>query len=233
MTKTAFITGANRGLGVGFVDYLLDQGYVVFAGSRSLTNQPTKNNLHWVEIDLADDASIERAYKKITSLTDHLDLLINNAGVNKDSATHNHKELVSTLQQLDRSSLLTMFSINSIAPMLVIKTFLPLLTSTPSFVINISSCRASYHDEYSNSSGNYGYRGSKIALNMFTFGSVQDLPANVLTFAVHPGGVKSDMNPTGNHMPYDQAKQIIAITANWDDKFNGQFLRFDGNLYPL
>ena len=37
--KTAFVTGANRGLGKGFVDHLSKEGYDVFAGIKTLTKE--------------------------------------------------------------------------------------------------------------------------------------------------------------------------------------------------
>lgn len=235
--RSVFITGAGRGLGKGFTEYFLNQGFKVFAGvrypanfDRNLSSNP---NLVIVPIDVSDDESIKKAVAIVKEKTNNLDFLINNAGTNKDSATNNHKELVCNLSQLDRKSLLYMFNINSISPMIVLKEFLPLLTDNPSFVINISSGRSSYKDEYLNTNGNYGYRGSKAALNLMTFSSLIDLPKNVKTFAVHPGGVKTDMNPTGTDKPIEQAGKIIDITKNWKEEFNGKFLRYNGILYPL
>ena len=159
-------------------------------------------------MNVSDDESIKSVFKEVSKKVDHVDYLINNAGLNKDSATNGKKELVCNLNALDRESLLKMFNVNSISPMMVIKFFLPLLHSTPSFVINITSARSSYKDEYPNTNGNYGYRASKAALNMMTFSSLFDLPKNVKTFVVHPGGVKTDMNPTGEHDPIEQAKKL-------------------------
>ncbi len=231
---TAFVTGGGKGLGKGFVDYLLDRGYVVFSGERQPQNTPQRENLHVIPLDLSSDTSIAQSFELVSVQTDHLDFLVNNAGVNKDSATNNHKEKVTLLQDLDRESLLNMISINTIAPLLMVKTYLPLLMKAEkSFVVNVSSCRASYHDEIPNTSANYGYRASKTALNMMTFCSLTDLPTNIKTYAVHPGSVKTDMNPVGTDMPYDQAQKILAIAQNWKDEFNGKFLRYDGTLYPL
>jgi NAD(P)-dependent dehydrogenase (short-subunit alcohol dehydrogenase family) len=36
--KSAFITGANRGLGYGLAEHLLGKGYRVFAGIRKITS---------------------------------------------------------------------------------------------------------------------------------------------------------------------------------------------------
>lgn len=232
--KYAFVTGAGRGLGIGFVEYLLDRGYFVFAGVREIKSEfKNDENLEYVVCDVTDDTSIDQAVNIIKEKTDSIDLIINNAGVNKDSVTNNHKEKVCKIENLNRKMLLDMFDANSVSPLMITKKFLPLLKNDPSFVINISSCRASYHDEFEGGNPNYGYSASKIALNMFTLRSTKELPKNIKTFAVHPGDVKSDMNPGGNQNPYGQAEKIMDITKNWKDGFNGKFMRYSGEKYPF
>ena len=44
--KTAFVTGANRGIGKGFVDYFLKNNFKVFAGVRSLSTIKAQKNLN-------------------------------------------------------------------------------------------------------------------------------------------------------------------------------------------
>jgi NAD(P)-dependent dehydrogenase (short-subunit alcohol dehydrogenase family) len=232
--KYALITGAGRGLGKGFVDYLLDEGYVVFAGVRSIKPEfKNTENLKYIVLDVSSDKSIDNALTKIKTGTQSLDLIVNNAGVNKDSVTDGRKEFVCDIKDLKRNMLLEMFSVNTIAPLMIVQKFLPFLKSDPSFIVNVSSCRASFHDEFENNNPNYGYAGSKIALNMFTYGLVKELPNNIKTFAVHPGSVRTDMNIKGDQTPYDQAKNIISITKNWKEEFNGKFLRWSGEEYPL
>ena len=232
--KSVFITGANRGLGYGFVEYLTDNGWQVFGGVRKITpSLPNRENLFWIQIDISDDASIMRAVAGVKRHVSAIDLLINNAGVNKDTATHNHKEKVCTLQDLERGALQKMFNINSISPLIVLQQFLPLLTHNPSFVINISSRRASFQNESEKEYANYGYRASKVALNMITACSVQDVPSTLRTFSVHPGNVRTEMNPDGEDDPKTQAKKIIAITESWNENWNGKFMRYDGTLYPI
>jgi NAD(P)-dependent dehydrogenase (short-subunit alcohol dehydrogenase family) len=232
--QSAFITGGNRGIGLGFTKYLLDEGVMVFAGMRDTSSLDIEHkNLHKVEIDVSDDDSIKRAFADVKDHVDSLTYLINNAGLNKSSATNGNKQLVTELNHLDRESMLKMFDVNSVSPMLVLKECMQLLNDDPSYVINISSDRASFHDEYVNSDGNYGYRVSKIALNMLTFCSLYDLPENVRIFAVHPGNIKTDMNPDGTQDAYVHAGKMIGITKNWNEEYNGKYLRFDGSLYPL
>lgn len=232
--KYAFITGAGRGLGKGFVDYLLEQDYFVFAGVREIKEDyKNKENLEYVVCDVSNDDSIQKCFETISSKTDSLDLIVNNAGVNKDSVTYGHKEKVSELKDLDRNLLLEMFSVNTISPIIITQKFLGLLKSDPCFVINISSCRASTHDEFESGYPNYGYASSKSALNTMTHRLSKELPKNIKTFAVHPGSVKTDMNQQGDQSPYDQAENILNITKNWKNEFNGKFINWNGEEYEL
>ena len=232
--KYAFVTGAGRGLGVGFVDYLLDQGYFVFAGVREIKEDyKNKENLAYIVCDVSSDDSIQKCFETISSKTDILDLIVNNAGVNKDSVTNGHKEKVSELKNLDRKLILEMFNVNTVSPIIIVQKFFDLLKSNPCFVINVSSCRSSTHDEFEGGYPNYGYASSKSALNMMTFRLSKELPKNIKTFAVHPGSVKTDMNQQGDQTPYDQAKNILEITKNWKDEFNGKFMNWNGSQYLL
>lgn len=231
--KSVFITGANRGLGYGFAEYLSKNGYQVFAGTRVTNTLPQHENIIWIECDVTDDTSIDKAVEEIKTKTNSLTLLINNAGVNKDTIPESDKNLVSKLGHLDRKALMHMFDINSVSPIIVTQKFLPLLTINPCYVINISSARASFHHGHAGSTANYGYAASKIALNMFTFCSEAELPKNIRTFAINPGGVKTDMNPDGPDEPIKKAEKIIGLTENWKEEYNGKFIHHDGTLYPL
>lgn len=233
--KSAFITGANRGLGYGFVEYLLSQNFIVFAGTRKITEDLSAHeNLTWIQCDVTDDNSIDIAISKISEKTDSLTYLINNAGVNKDTIQEGDKNLVSKLSYLDRDALLNMFNINTVSPIILTKKFLPLLQkSEKSFIINISSARASFQDGHAGSTPNYGYAATKVGLNMLTFCTEEELPSNVKTFAVNPGGVMTDMNSDGKAIPKEKAEQIINLTKNWKDEYNARFVNYDGELYPL
>lgn len=232
--KYAFVTGAGRGLGKGFVDYLTTHDYFVFAGVRTVKKEYINTpQLFYIPCDVTSDASIKNAFEQISTHTDHLDLIVNNAGLNKDSATGGHKEKVSLLSSLEREYLLTLFNANAVSPLMVVKTFVPLLKKDPSFIINIASCRASFHDAFDEGNPNYGYAASKIALNMYTYRLTKELPPHIRTFAVHPGSVKTDMNPGGDQLPVDQAGHIISITDHFDQAMNGKFFNWDGTAYPL
>lgn len=232
--KVALVTGAGKGLGKGFVDYLSQNGYVVYAGIHHVEDkiQFKAANIKPLKLDVEDDESIARASQFIEAKEGKLDLLINCAGVNKDTATSNHKDLVTKIRSLDRQSMLKMFNINSLSPLMVTKCLLPLMKGSNCFIINISSDRASFQNAMNDTNANYGYKASKAALNMLNKVLVFDLPRNVSVVAVHPGSVNTNMNPNGSLKPVEAAQKICQIIAKWNPKLNGQFVRNDGSIYP-
>jgi len=138
---------------------------------------------------------------------------------------------VTVLGSLDRRTLLKMFDINAIGPLMVIKQAVKLMNDSPAFIINVSSDRASLANAMSNSNANYGNKASKAALNMLTKVMVFDLPKNVSVLAVHPGGVHTNMNPNGSLQPRQAAAKIHRIIQNWGLKLNGQFVYNDGSIH--
>src|SRR5260370_4107317 len=94
MTQTILVTGSTSGFGRLTVETLASQGYRVFAGMRAVAgkNAPAAEELralaqrerlavHSIEIDVTDDASVERAIAVIIETTGRLDVVVNNAGV--------------------------------------------------------------------------------------------------------------------------------------------------------
>lgn len=232
MKKIALVTGASRGLGRGFVQVLTKNGYLVYAGARQpLASSHDTDQVKHIQLDVQDDTSIARALARIRHDHGHLDLLINNAGVNRTSAAPDQPAKADALAQLDRATLQLMFDINATSPIMVTQAAVPLMTNPGSFIINISSDRASFATV--GAGGNYGYHASKIALNMFTRCLLADLPSNISVFAVHPGWVHTDMSPQGPIEPTDAASRVLGILKSWRPELNGQFLNNDGSLHEL
>lgn len=90
-----FITGANAGIGLEVVKALLTSQtpYHIFLGSRSIEKaedacaalqKQSPNNaskITVVQIDISSDVSISSAFEKVKSEVDHIDVLVNNAGI--------------------------------------------------------------------------------------------------------------------------------------------------------
>lgn len=74
--QTAFVSGANRGLGRQLVLELLSRGTTVYAGARNPENMDLPGAIP-VKLDITDPHSVEAASQIASNVT----LLINNAGV--------------------------------------------------------------------------------------------------------------------------------------------------------
>src|SRR5262245_38705447 len=84
ITKTAIVTGASSGIGLGMAQTLLEKGYRVVANSRNITKSnalTSTENLRFVDGDIADKAVAARAVDAAVQKFGHLDLLVNNAGI--------------------------------------------------------------------------------------------------------------------------------------------------------
>jgi NAD(P)-dependent dehydrogenase (short-subunit alcohol dehydrogenase family) len=88
MSKVILITGASTGFGRDTAETLASKGHYVFAAMR---HPQTKNREHAealrkigvkvVELDVREDASVDKAVDEVLSLTGRIDVLINNAGI--------------------------------------------------------------------------------------------------------------------------------------------------------
>src|SRR6266436_5319261 len=94
MEQTILVTGSTSGFGRLMVETLARRGYRVFAGMRAAAGKNASAAeelralaqreglaLHSIEIDVTDDASVERAIAAIIETTGRLDVVVNNAGV--------------------------------------------------------------------------------------------------------------------------------------------------------
>ena len=89
--KKVLITGANKSIGFETARQLLQQGYYVYLGSRSIERgnlavQKLKDegliNVELIQLDVNNSASVDTARIELGKKTDVLDILINNAGIN-------------------------------------------------------------------------------------------------------------------------------------------------------
>ncbi|NXP79400.1 DHB2 dehydrogenase, partial [Ramphastos sulfuratus] len=129
--RSVLVTGANRGIGLGLVQHFLAMPTPpkwVFAGCREpkgqraqeLQNLASKHpNLVIVPLEVSDPASIKAAAARVGEHLDGsgLNLLINNAGIIKINLLANE-----TLEDMTQT-----YTTNTIGPMLMGQTFLPLL----------------------------------------------------------------------------------------------------------
>ena len=83
--KVALVTGASRGLGAGIATGLREAGATVVGTSRdskSATQLAERLGTVAAVMDVTDVASVQASVDRVASEFGHLDLLINNAGLN-------------------------------------------------------------------------------------------------------------------------------------------------------
>ena len=88
-TKTAVVTGANKGIGFEIARRLAAEGYRVFLGARDRGRGEAAAaklraqglDAHWLELDVTDDKSAVSAAGTLAKETGTLDVLVNNAGI--------------------------------------------------------------------------------------------------------------------------------------------------------
>lgn len=191
--KTVYITGADRGLGLALTQTFLNEGFKVFAGSylpnwselQELKKTAGKQ-LHVLSLDVTDDNSVQHAAEEIKRVSPQLDVLINNAAI----YTEQDGDVFETL---DFNAIRRMYETNTLGPLRVSQSVLPLLMQGENkLLVNISSEAGSITD--CKRVKEYGYTMSKAALNMQSVILQNQLKKfGIKVFAIHPGYVKSYM----------------------------------------
>ena len=218
MIKTAFITGADKGLGFSLTKRLLREGMRVFAGQHHTDSDLLKlaetfpQTFTPVPLDVTQLDSVRQAASRVADLTPALDILINNAGVMLESST--------PLPELDlaRLPLLATLDVNTFGPLRMVQQFLPLLEKGDrKLIINISSEAGSISNCWRESE--FAYSMSKAALNMQSKILQNYLkPRGFKILAVHPGWMRTDMGGAEADILPDEAAEGIFHLAekNWD-----------------
>jgi NAD(P)-dependent dehydrogenase (short-subunit alcohol dehydrogenase family) len=189
MSKIALVTGANRGIGLETVRQLAGAGIRTFLGSRDLAKgrraweelpAPLREKVRVLELDVARPKSVEAAARALATESNHLNILINNAGINYDTW---QRGISADIEGVSKET----FETNFFGAWRVTKAFLPLLRASGSArVVNVSSGAGSLA---SMTGGTPAYSTSKAALNALTIILAQELRAEkILVNAVCPAG---------------------------------------------
>ena len=223
---TWVITGANRGIGLEFVEKLLDEGHTIFAGMREISQcKIDHENLTVLQLDVSNTESSNQFTKQIMSQTNTVDVLVNNAGM-MDGRWQSFEEV-------DMELSLEVMNVNTIGPMRVTQGLWPLLKSTDNAkVAMITSLMGSIDDCMSGRS--YAYRTSKTGLNMITkVLSIEGRESDITVSCYHPGWVKTDMG--GDRAPvskHESVQGLISLIKNQNMDKSGRFFEYTGVEFP-
>lgn len=224
-----FITGANRGIGLALTKLYLRDGWDVVACCRTpaqaddllylISDNP---GLEVYQLDVTDNDAVNELAVELRDRA--FDVLINNAGY---YGPHNMG-----LGDLDLNEWRQVIEINTIAPLNIVQAFLPHLKQARGTVVNMTSKMGSMEDNHSG--GSYFYRSSKAALNAITKSLSIDLAVyGMKAIVVHPGWVRTEMGgPHGLIDTQQSATGIKQLIDNLDDKQNGGFFDYQGNIIP-
>ena len=220
--KTALVTGANKGIGLEVASQLLKRNFkVIFTArnrprglSAAKTISDPGENLNFIQLDVEDEASVKRAADEAKSKNMKIDVIVNNAAVLLDTGSIN---------EVSAETILTTLRINTLGPILVIQSFLPLMNKNGR-IINVSSGLGSF-SEMSSYAPTYSI--SKSALNavtkQFAF-SLQD--RNICVNSVSPGWVKTEMGGSNAERTVEKgAETIVWLADEAPQNLTGRFFR--------
>src|SRR5574344_2746505 len=79
--KYALITGASGGLGSLATNALVKSGFTVFATDYNINSIEENEKIIPIKMDVTDSFSIEECFNEVSKKTNHLDIIINFAGI--------------------------------------------------------------------------------------------------------------------------------------------------------
>lgn len=228
---TVLITGANRGLGLEFARQYVNDGWHVLATCRDPERAHDLRSLgRSVEVHALDVARRE----SVTALAGKLsgasvDVLIANAGVMTSLPE-------AVPEDLPEEAWLQAFRINSVAPLLCARAFLPhVARSAQKKMAVMSSWIGSVGSN--TMGGHYVYRASKSALNAVWRSFAIDHP-QIIAVALSPGALRTDMTRydsarwTQLPEPTENIARLRGIIARLKQADSGSFFHFNGERLP-
>ncbi len=226
------ITGASRGIGLELARQCVARGEQVFAGARNpetaheLQRLAKLYDLTVISLDVTDEDSIAAAVNTVSTKTDALDVLINNAAINPETPAYE------TFGELQAEAVLQVLHTNTVAPLIVAQAFMDLLSKGANpRLINISSDMGSIAGR--SYGGSHSYCMSKAALNMASRGLAHDLRRrNVIVIALDPGWVQTDMGGASASLtPHESVSGILRVIDSLTLKDSGKYYDYRGGQH--
>lgn len=233
--KEVLVSGGNRGIGLGFVKEYLRRGASVAATCRSPAEAKRLKELKdaypsslWiVQLDVVNAGEVASLPERLGSRADHLDLLINNAGVYPP----NKFDTVTEDQMIEA------YRVNTIAPLLISRTLAPLLKKAPHpLIVCISSLLGSVAEGAGAGRwAEYAYGTSKAGLNRVVRQLAIDLkPLGVTVTSQYPGWVRTEMG--GDDAALSVEESVAAMAKVFDrltPRDSGRVIDLDGTDAPI
>ena len=219
--STVLVTVANRGIGLEYCRQLQQRGDQVIAVCRQSSPELDAIDVEIESgVDLINEANRANLVRRLTGRS--LDTVILNAGL-----------LVSMgLDDLDPEAIRRQFEVNALAPLLLARSLVPLMPWGSRLAL-MTSRMGSIDDN--SSGGSYGYRMSKVALNIAGKSLAVDLkPDGIAVAILHPGLVRTRMiqfNPRGVS-PEQSVRGLLTRIDGLTLDNSGTFWHANGDVLP-
>jgi NAD(P)-dependent dehydrogenase (short-subunit alcohol dehydrogenase family) len=242
---TALVVGASRGIGLAITKQLLQDRDIqrIYATYRQTGTAAgllgiDDPRLHTISADITIPADLQGLATNIEANGDYPDFVINSSGI-----LHEHDLLPEkSLSQCAQESLMRLFLVNSIGPLMLARTVIPLMPrNQPAHFAVLSAMVGSIGDN--RLGGWYGYRASKAALNQFmrtlAVECYRSHPQLCIT-AIHPGTTDTSLSqpfqgnvkPGKLYTPAQSAGRILHVVKSGKAEQSGRFVNWDGKPIP-
>ena len=240
--KTALVTGAYRGIGAAIAKKLAARGFMVIInyGHSSAAAEEVKNQIEQaggqavlMQGDVSSGDDVDRMFKDIKKTWGRLDVLVNNAGINRDTLLVRMKE-----DQWDAvlsTDLKSVFFTTKAAASLMMR-------QRSGSIINIASVVG-----ITGNAGQANYAAAKAGVIGFTKSAAKELAARgIRVNAIAPGFIETDMTdaipekiregmletiPLRRGGKAEDVANAVAFLASDDAGYiTGQVLKVDGGM---
>jgi NAD(P)-dependent dehydrogenase (short-subunit alcohol dehydrogenase family) len=241
-SPTVFITGANRGIGLEFVQQYAERGWNVVATARKpakadqlQTLADTHEHVVIEQLDVTDFARIDELAMKYTEQT--IDILISNAGL-----TPKYKSAFKRVSGVDWDIARMSMEVNAIAPLKLAQAFMGVVAASEQKKIIMISSKGGSFELSPKMPMMYSYRASKAALNMYMYTLAFETPKKgVILTLLSPGQVNTmeDIErykgiKIPNTIETDESvSKMLKVIDGLTPEDNGRFLNYeDGTVVP-
>jgi NAD(P)-dependent dehydrogenase (short-subunit alcohol dehydrogenase family) len=229
VTRTALVSGANRGIGFEIVRQLARLGVLAVIGARDPKDgvaaaeklQSEGLDVPVVALDVDREGSAAEAVAEVKRLYGRLDILVNNAAILIDEPGGFKASLFDLKAETVRRTMET----NLIGPIRLIQAAAPLMREQEyGRIVNLSSGAGQLAEM---GSGYPAYRMSKTALNALTRIAAAELGGgNIKVNAMCPGWVRTEMGgANAERSPEEGADTAVWLATLPDDGPTGGFFR--------
>lgn len=239
--KNILVTGGSRGIGAGIVQYLAAAGArVAFTytskpeSAQEILKKLPGDGHKALQLNVADENSVESAFKEVLEVFGQLHGLVNNAGITKDQLLLRMKS--EDFDQVINTNLRGTFLCTRVAVKAMLK-------ARQGSIVNITSVIG-----HSGNPGQANYAASKAGITAFSQSIAQEVGSrNIRINCVAPGFISTDMTdvlPDAQKnailakvplqkfgTPQDVAAAVAYLISDDSAYVTGQTLHVNGGMY--